>query len=141
MGPAIPKEEMLKVASLVFYNKDKEEKEHTLEKERNKEKREAQLLATLQGQRPMVWWNEEPKALIRTIAINSGSPDTRKGNALEIGLLEDCASSSAIGRGTIPKPGEILDQNLSIRWPWTEKALCSSQLLLRTSSVEKWSQE
>lgn len=79
---------MLKVASMVFHNRDQEEEEHALGKEKHKEKRQAQLPATLQGQRPMVPWNEEPKALLLTIAINSGSPDTRKGNALEMGLLE-----------------------------------------------------
>lgn len=54
-------EEMLKVASLVFHNRDQEEEEHALEKEKHKEKRQAQLLATLQRQRPMVPWNGEPK--------------------------------------------------------------------------------
>lgn len=52
MGKATPLEELLKVASLVFYKNQKEER--ALEKEKCKEKRQVQFLTTLQGQRPML---------------------------------------------------------------------------------------
>lgn len=48
MGPATLMEEILKVASSVFYKRDQEEKERALEKEKHKGERLDQL-AALQG--------------------------------------------------------------------------------------------
>lgn len=54
MGPATCIEEILKVTSLVFYTKYQEEEERALGREKYKEKRQAQLIAALQGQKPII---------------------------------------------------------------------------------------
>ena len=61
LGPGIPIEDMLGIASSVFYNRDQEEEERALETEKH-EKKQAQLLAALLGQRTQGPQKGKPKS-------------------------------------------------------------------------------